>query len=79
VIGSPVKIPCSAYSLSMDLAMGCGGWDAGPEAVGEDMHMYLKCFFKTQGKVKVITIWSAASQCNVEGSGKGVSGYISGM
>lgn len=35
---SGVKIPCSAYSLAMDLAVAVGFWDSGPEAMGEDMH-----------------------------------------
>ncbi|KAI9101815.1 glycosyl transferase family group 2-domain-containing protein [Phlyctochytrium arcticum] len=77
---SAIKIPCSAYSVSMDLALGVNFWDAGPEAIGEDMHMYLKCFFATQGKVIVKSIFSPASQCNVEGNGKGgIHGYASGM
>ncbi|KAI8592065.1 glycosyl transferase family group 2-domain-containing protein [Geranomyces variabilis] len=76
---SSVKIPCSAYSVSMDLAQAVNFWDAGPEAIGEDMHMYLKCFFATEGRVIVKSIFSPASGCNVEGSGSGLSGWISGM
>lgn len=63
---SPIKIPCSAYSLSMDLAVAADFWDTDAEAMGEDMHMYLKCFFSTQGKVIVKSIFSPASQCNVQ-------------
>ncbi|KAJ3297004.1 hypothetical protein HK104_000972 [Borealophlyctis nickersoniae] len=73
---SAVKIPCSAYSVSMDLAVSVNFWDAGPEAIGEDMHMYLKCFFATEGHVIVKSIFSPASQCNVEGTGVGLKGYI---
>lgn len=76
---SPVKVPCSAYSVSMDLVIAVNFWDAGPEAIGEDMHMYLKCYFSTAGRVIVKSIFSPASQCNIEGTGTGVSGYISGM
>ncbi|TPX56612.1 hypothetical protein PhCBS80983_g04419 [Powellomyces hirtus] len=76
---SSIKIPCSAYSVSMDLALAVNFWDAGPEAIGEDMHMYLKCFFATEGRVIVKSIFSPASQCNVEGTGSGVSGWVSGM
>ncbi|KAJ3195415.1 hypothetical protein HK101_000257, partial [Irineochytrium annulatum] len=77
---SPVKIPCSAYSVSMDLVIAVGFWDAGPEAIGEDMHMYLKCFFCTGGRVIVKSIFSPASQCNIEGNGqKGISGWVSAM
>lgn len=42
---SAVKIPCSAYSVSMALAEKVKFWDSGPDAIGEDLHMYLKCFF----------------------------------
>ncbi|KAJ3317636.1 hypothetical protein HDU76_001109, partial [Blyttiomyces sp. JEL0837] len=77
---SPVKIPCSAYSVSMDLAIAVNFWDAGPEAIGEDLHMYLKCFFHTEGRVIVKSIFSPASQCNVEGNGSaGVRGFMSGL
>lgn len=38
--------------------------------------MYLKCFFETGGRVIVKTVYSPASQCNVEGSGVGISGYV---
>jgi hypothetical protein len=71
---SPVKFPCSAYSVSMELACSVGFWDASAEAIGEDMHMYLKCFFSTEGKVIVKTIYSPASQCNIEGNGTFISG-----
>ncbi|KAI9203187.1 uncharacterized protein BJ171DRAFT_154483 [Polychytrium aggregatum] len=76
---SSVKIPCSAYSVSMDLAINVRFWDAGPEAIGEDMHMYLKCFFATDGKVIVKSIFSPASQCNIEGEGTGWNGYVSNL
>ncbi|KAJ3361846.1 hypothetical protein HDU91_003703 [Kappamyces sp. JEL0680] len=76
---SYVKFPCSAYSVSMNLAVSVDFWDAGPEAIGEDMHMYLKCFFSTRGNVIVKSIFSPASCCNVEGEGAGISGYFSAL
>jgi hypothetical protein len=76
---SNVRIPCSAYSVSMDLALSVNFWDIGPEAIGEDLHMYLKCLFATAGKLIVKPVFSPASQCNVEGSGYGVSGWFSGI
>ncbi|KAL2917612.1 hypothetical protein HK105_202898 [Polyrhizophydium stewartii] len=76
---SPVKIPCSAYSVSMELAISVGFWDTDPGSIGEDMHMYLKCFFSTGGRVIVKTIYSPASQCNIEGEGTGIVGYINGF
>ena len=39
--GSAVKIPTSVYSVAMPLAGRIGGWDTGPESIGEDMHTYL--------------------------------------
>ncbi|KAJ3137664.1 hypothetical protein HK101_003862, partial [Irineochytrium annulatum] len=66
---SPVSFPCSAYSISLELAVAVGFWDVGPEALGEDMHMYLKCFFATEGRVHMTTIYSPASCCNIEGEG----------
>ncbi|KAI8925955.1 glycosyl transferase family group 2-domain-containing protein, partial [Entophlyctis helioformis] len=64
---SPIKVPCSAYSLSMDLAVAVGFWDTDPTSIGEDMHMYLKCFYATEGRVIVNPIYSPASQCNIQG------------
>ncbi|KAI8613545.1 hypothetical protein BC830DRAFT_1066507 [Chytriomyces sp. MP71] len=65
---SKVKMPCSAYSVSMDLCISVEFWDTGPEAIGEDLHMYLKCLFSTRGKLIIKSIFSAVSCCNVEGS-----------
>jgi Glycosyl transferase family group 2 len=68
---SPVTAPCSAYSISSTLAHTVGGWDAGPSAIGEDYHMYLKCFFATRAKLVIVKIFSPASQSNIEGSKPG--------
>ncbi|KAJ3118226.1 hypothetical protein HK100_000656 [Physocladia obscura] len=74
---SPITFPCSAYSLSMDLAQSVGFWDVGPEGLGEDMHMLLKCFFATEGRVKVNPVFSPASCCNIEGKeGSGAVGFM---
>jgi len=48
---STIKIPTSAYSISMALATKVGFWDAGPQAIGEDMHMFIKALFDTKGHV----------------------------
>lgn len=65
---STIKIPTSAYSMSLTLATHVGFWDAGPAAIGEDMHMFCKALFDTKGHLHVETIYSPASQCNVVGS-----------
>ncbi|KAH8691201.1 glycosyl transferase family group 2-domain-containing protein [Talaromyces proteolyticus] len=63
--GTPVSIPTSVYSLPIQLANKVGGWDSGPTAIGEDMHMMLKCYFGTGGSVITRTVHVPASQCNV--------------
>lgn len=77
--GSKVCIPTSVYSLPMTLLEHVGGWDTGPGAIGEDMHMYLKCFFALAGNLQVRIVYSAASQCNVSSDVKGLSGYFDGL
>lgn len=77
--GSSVCIPTSVYSLPMTLVEHVGGWDTGPGAIGEDMHMYLKCFFALSGNLKVQIVHAAASQCNVSSGKAGISGYYLGL
>jgi len=62
----------------MDLAISVDFWDAGPEAIGEDFHMLIKCFLSTGGHLKMETIYSPASQLNVVGKyhGRGWIGYL---
>ncbi|KAI8832289.1 hypothetical protein BJ741DRAFT_614924 [Chytriomyces cf. hyalinus JEL632] len=74
---SPITIPCSAYSLPMELIKAVDFWDVGSEGLGEDMHMFLKCFFATEGRIKVTPIFSPASCCNIEGpEGSGAIGFM---
>lgn len=63
--GSPITIPTSVYSLPLVLAEKVGGWDGDPTAIGEDMHMLLKCYFQTGGDIISRVIYTPASQCNV--------------
>lgn len=76
---SSICIPASVYSVSLPLVELAGGWDAGPEAIGEDMHMFLKCFFATRGTLKVKPVYSPASQSNVCSDLSGLVGYHDGM
>jgi hypothetical protein len=46
---SGVSIPLSNYSLSYNLVKRVGFWDTCDEAIAEDMHMTLKCIWKTKG------------------------------
>ena len=62
-----IGFPMSVYSLPMELAHRVGYWDTCASAIGEDMHMFLKCFFSTNGDLMVKTIPFPVSQTNVEG------------
>lgn len=74
--GSGAKIPTSAYSISMALCANVGFHDAGPQAIGEDMHMYIKCLFSTGGNLISETIYSPASQLDVvAGQRGGIRGF----
>jgi hypothetical protein len=63
----------------MTLVERVGGWDTNPGAIGEDMHMYLKCFFALAGNLHAKVIYAAASQCNVSSDKQGMSGYVDGF
>ncbi|KAJ5669857.1 hypothetical protein N7462_010927 [Penicillium macrosclerotiorum] len=63
--GTWISIPTSVYSLPLSLAEKVGGWDSDPTAIGEDMHMLLKCYFETAGNVITRVVYVPASQCNV--------------
>ena len=63
--GTALSIPTSVYSLPVSLADRVGGWDSDPTAIGEDMHMFLKCYFETAGNVVNRVVYVPASQCNV--------------
>ena len=74
--GSRVCIPTSVYALSMKLVESVGGWDCGPEAIGEDMHMYVKCFFALSGHLTARVVYAAASQSNIGGDRTGIVAYV---
>lgn len=69
--GSAIAPPTSVYSLPLELVDRVGGWDCDSEAIGEDLHMYLKCFFALNGNLTCRTVLSPVSQSNVTGGGKG--------
>ncbi|KAF4581158.1 sphingomyelinase family [Ophiocordyceps camponoti-floridani] len=68
---STIAPPTSVYSLPLLLVDRVGGWDCDAEAIGEDLHMYLKCFFALNGNLTCRTVLSPVSQSNVTGGGKG--------
>ena len=63
----------------MTLAGDVGGWDTGPESIGEDMHMFLKCYFKTKAQFQTKIIYSPASQSNVYSDVKGIRGIFANV
>ncbi|KAI2470008.1 glycosyl transferase family group 2-domain-containing protein [Annulohypoxylon bovei var. microspora] len=78
--GSTIAPPTSVYSMPLELVDRVGGWDCDSEAIGEDLHMYLKCFFALNGNLTVRTIMSPVSQSNVKGDGgEGMHGLYNDM
>ncbi|KAJ2956663.1 hypothetical protein NQZ79_g7509 [Umbelopsis isabellina] len=69
-----LAFPCSTYSLSMVLAERVGYWDTDADSVGEDLHMWLKCFFKTDGAARSAPIYVPINLTNVQ-----ADGYLSNM
>ncbi|KAJ4163296.1 hypothetical protein LMH87_005035 [Akanthomyces muscarius] len=73
--GSVLSPPTSVYSVPLALVDRVGGWDTDAEAIGEDLHMFVKCFFATNGNLTCRTIMSPVSQSNItSGSGAGIRG-----
>ncbi|EIE83143.1 hypothetical protein RO3G_07848 [Rhizopus delemar RA 99-880] len=67
-------VPCSNYSLSFILAERVGYWDVDADAIGEDMHMWLKCFFKTDGYARTAPIYVPINLTNVQ-----CDGYVANL
>ncbi|RUS33766.1 hypothetical protein BC938DRAFT_484043 [Jimgerdemannia flammicorona] len=59
------SFPCSTYSQSMVLAERVGYWDVDADSFGEDMHTWLKCFFKTEGAARTVPIFVPINLTNV--------------
>ncbi|KAI6994927.1 hypothetical protein KC360_g6692 [Hortaea werneckii] len=76
---STVSIPTSVYSLPLGLVEQVSGWDVDTGAIGEDLHMYLKCFFALSGELRAKVVFAAASQCNVASGKAGIRGYAEGL
>jgi hypothetical protein len=65
---SPIKIPCSAYSMPAHLIHDVDYWDVDASGMAEDMHMFLKSYFATHGKLNVVSVYSPASHFDVQGN-----------
>ncbi|KAI8979222.1 hypothetical protein BDF20DRAFT_819754 [Mycotypha africana] len=64
--GRGIGFPCSTYTVSCKLADQVGYWDTDADAVGEDMHMFLKCIFKTKGRTRLTPIFVPINLTDVE-------------
>lgn len=73
--GSTIAPPTSVYSLPLILLDAVGGWDSDCESIGDDLHMFIKCFFTLNGNLNVQTILSPVSSTNANGNG----GFLSGI
>lgn len=71
---SSIRPPTSVYSLPLVLVDRVGGWDTDPESIGEDLHMYLKCFFALNGNLTSRTVLAPVSQTSVCSGQKGYRG-----
>lgn len=63
-----VGFPMSAYSMSVNLVRRVQFWDTHPDAIGEDMHMFIKAFIRTKGEVKVQFVPAPINMGHVEGN-----------
>lgn len=63
-----VGFPISNYSLSLKLVHDIGYWDCFPDAIGEDMHMYIKAFLHTNGAAHVYPLHAPMNMCHIQGS-----------
>jgi hypothetical protein len=69
-----IGFPISNYSLSAALAVRVGWWDTHADAIGEDLHMFVKCFFATQGAVRLAPLLGAPSNMlNLQASSYGAT------
>lgn len=54
-------------SLSLKLAHDIGYWDTWPDAIGEDMHMFIKAFQRTNGATQLHPIHAPINMTHVQG------------
>lgn len=61
-----ISFPCSVYSIPLSMAKKVGWWDVGEEAIGEDLHMFLKCFYLSDTEFRSTPIWVPINVANVQ-------------
>eukprot|EP00884_Botryococcus_braunii_P004764 jgi/Botrbrau1/14289/Bobra.0369s0003.1 len=67
-LGSSVKLgfPISNYTLSASLLQRIDFWDTTADAIGEDLHMFLKAYFKTEGQARLEAIHVPINMKNLQ-------------
>jgi hypothetical protein len=53
--------------LSLKLVHDIGYWDTFPDAIGEDMHMFIKAFLRTNGATHLYPIHAPINMLHVQG------------
>lgn len=66
-----VHFPFSNYSVSFSLVKSIGFLDTCDDAIGDDFHMMLKLFWKTNGKMETVPMYVPFNQTNVQ-TGQGM-------
>jgi len=69
-----IGFPISNYSIPLALAHEIGFWDVWPDAIGEDMHMFIKAFFMTGGKARLLPLHIPINMRHVSGDN-----YVKGL
>ena len=64
-----VGFPISNYSVSLHLAASVDFWDTWPDAIGEDMHMFIKAYAKTRGAARLHPIFAPINMGHVNADG----------
>lgn len=65
---APCPLPPAPRSLSLKLAHDIGYWDTWPDAIGEDMHCFIKAFLRTQGAARLLPIHAPINMCHISGA-----------
>lgn len=53
--------------MSLKLVHDIGYWDTFPDAIGEDMHMFIKAFLRTNGATHLYPIHAPINMLHVQG------------
>jgi hypothetical protein len=63
-----LRLPAAPLcSVSLKLVYDIGYWDTFPDAIGEDMHMFIKAFMRTNGATHLYPIHAPINMLHVQG------------